>query len=179
MRPLPQLLTPHALPLIPQKPALNHHALLEGMHASGTSSSHLVAAPLVQRQTSQHLLSASLLSGGRFFCWCIDTDYTFFFKFLKITKLPWYMGCQIIHVPSKAGNTLDLAVFSLNRIWWQPADGSSSAMAQRLTDAFPLKHLWERWHSQGVSAVTPHLEQAWLKTVARKDWPRVSYATLS
>ena len=51
------------------------------------------------------------------------------------------MGCKIIHVPSKARNTLDLAVFVLGRIWWQPADGS--AMAQGLTDAFPLKHLWE------------------------------------
>lgn len=132
---------------------------------SGTPSSVSVAVPMVQRQLSQHLLSANMLAKALVLVGrgaVVATNCTFFFKFLKITKWPLYMGCKIIHVASNPGSTLDFAVFVPSRIWWQSDGGSKSAMEQALLGAFPLKQPREWWHSWGVSAMT----QPWSRSQA-------------
>lgn len=94
---------------------------------SGTPSSVSVVVPMVQRQLSQHLLSANMLSKGFGLVGrgaVIATNCAFFFKFLKLTKSPLYMGCKIIHVAAHPGSTLDFAVFVLSRIWRQVCDGA-------------------------------------------------------
>lgn len=87
---------------------------------------------------------------------------TFFFKFLNITKQLWYMKCEITHVPSKAGNTLDSAILS-----WAGSAGGSSTKAQGLMDTFLIKQPWEWWHSQAVSAVT--LQRPHAKVIPAKN----------
>lgn len=98
---------------------------------------------------------------------------TFFFKFLKITKLPLYTECKITCAPFSCGSTLDLAVFVRSRFWWQQV--CDEAGAQR---SLPAETTVEMCHSQRISSVTQHWimsmgRSSWLKTASEKDRQRV------
>ena len=144
----------------------------------------LCSSPTGAKTTVPTSVLRKLALWRHFFDAGIDTDCSFFFNFLKITELPLFMGYKVFHVPFNAGSTLDFAVFIRSRTWWQPDDGSRSAMEQGPTWTSCWSHRGngdfpkgsQPWPSTGAD----HMQRLpRLKTASWRDWPKVSYATLS
>lgn len=107
---------------------------------------------------------------------------TFFFKFLKITKLPLSMECNITCAPSSCGSIwtslfLSWAGFGGSLMvaagLWRSQGSEEPSCWSNGGNVIPNGS--HQWPSTGPGPVG---RLSWLKTASEKDLQRVSYATL-